>query len=77
MLQGAVIDVQVASFSQIASFKLRTDAGEVVDLIVEGDVGITPGHLREHMVLGQGVVVTVRRDGDLLIATHIEDAPET
>jgi hypothetical protein len=70
-----VIDVQVASFSQIASFRLRTEAGEIVELIVEGDVGITPGHLREHMVLGQPVKVTVRRADGLMIATLIEDAP--
>ena len=75
MLRGAVIDVQAASLLQIASLKLRTEAGEIVDLTVEGDVGVSPGHLREHMALGDPVAVTVRYADGLVIAQRIDDAP--
>ena len=74
MARGVVVNVQVASFSQIGSFDLRTDEGEVLTFAVEGNPGITPGHLREHMILAQPVIVTYHRlDGDL-IATLIDDA---
>lgn len=73
-VRGLVIDVRVATFTQIQGFSLRTDDGSVYEFIVEGDVGITPGHLREHMLLGDPVLVTVRTADDLQIATRVDDA---
>jgi hypothetical protein len=67
--------VQAASFLLVASLTLRTDAGDLIPMIAEGDIGMTPGHLREHMALAQPVRVTVRYDDDLVIATRIEDEP--
>jgi hypothetical protein len=72
-LDGLVVEVQTASLLQVASFTLRTDDGTLVELIVEGDVGVTPSHLREHMALGDPVTVTVRYDDDLTIATWVYD----
>jgi hypothetical protein len=73
---GVVIDMQVASFVKIATFTLRTDDGTTVDMVAgEGDIGITAGHLREHMVLGEAVLVTVRYDGDTIVALKVDDAP--
>ena len=69
---GIMIDVQVASFVQIASFTLRTNDGTIVELVAaEGDIGITAGHLREHMTLADPIVVTVRYEGDKVIATKV------
>jgi hypothetical protein len=73
-LRGLVVNVQAASFVQVGSFTLRTDAGDLIDMTAEGDIGITASHLREHMVLADPVVVTVRYDGDRVIATRIDDA---
>ncbi|MCC7366976.1 MAG: hypothetical protein IT306_01050 [Chloroflexi bacterium] len=73
-LRGLVVDVRIATFTQIQGFSLRTDDGSVYELIVEGDVGISPGHLREHMLLGEPVIVTVRYADDLQIATRVDDA---
>src|SRR4051794_37254615 len=72
-IDGLVVDMQAASFFQIASFTLRADDGTLVPMIVEGDVGITPSHLREHMALGDPVTVTVRYADDLPIATRVDD----
>jgi hypothetical protein len=72
-LHGLVVDVQAASFLQLASFTLRTDDGEIVDMVVEGDVGFTPSHLRDHMALGDPVTVTVRYADGVTIATSVED----
>ena len=70
---GVVVNVQVASFSQIGSFDLRTDDGQVLSFAVEGNPGITPGHLREHMILAQAVIVTYHRLNGDLVATQIDD----
>lgn len=74
VLRGLVVDIQAASFVQIGSLTLRTNSGELVDMAVEGEVGITASRLREHMVLADPVAVTVRYDGSRVIATRIDDA---
>lgn len=73
-VRGVVTDVRISSFTQIQGFSLRTDDGTAYEFIVEGNVGITPGHLREHMLLGDPVVVAIRYDDGLVIATHVDDA---
>jgi hypothetical protein len=70
---GLIVEMQAASILQIASFTLRTDDGALVELVVEGDVGMTASHLREHMALADPVTVTVRYADGLTIATRIED----
>ena len=70
---GLVVEMQAASILQIASLTLRTDDGTFVEMIVEGDVGITASHLREHMALADPVTVTVRYADGLIIATRIDD----
>jgi hypothetical protein len=75
VLRGLVVDMRAASFVQVAALTLRTERGDVVDMTVEGDAGITASHLREHMVLAEPVAVTVRYDGSRVIATRIDDAP--
>ena len=71
--RGLVINVQVASFSKIGSFDLRTDDGEILSFAVEGDPGITPSHLREHMVLAEPVTVIYHQANGQLVATRIDD----
>jgi hypothetical protein len=73
-VRGVVTDVKISSFTQIQAFSLRSDEGEAFEFIVEGNVGITPGHLREHMLLGDPVIVSIRYDNDLVIATQVDDA---
>jgi hypothetical protein len=70
---GLVVEMQAASILQIASFTLRTNDGTLVELVVEGDVGITASHLREHMALADPVTVTVRYADGLTIATQVQD----
>lgn len=73
--QGLIVDMQAASFVQIASFTLRTDDGELIEMVCQGDVGITPGHMRDHMALADPVSVPVRYEGSKVIALRVDDAP--
>jgi hypothetical protein len=73
VLHGLIVKVEAASFLLVASLTLRTDAGDLIPMISQGDIGMTPGHLREHMALGEPVTVTVRYEDGLVIATRIDD----
>ena len=70
---GLVVEMQAASILQVASLTLRTDDGTLVEMVVEGDPGITASHLREHMTLAEPVTVTVRYADGLTVATRIDD----
>ena len=73
VMRGLVVNVQVASFTKIGSFDVRGEDGETLNIVVEGDPGLTPSHLREHMVLAEPVTVTYHRANDQLVATRIDD----
>ena len=70
---GLVVEMQTATIVQISSFTLLTDDGTLVEMIVEGDVGITSSHLREHMALADPVTVMVRYADGLTIAMRVLD----
>ena len=71
--RGLVVNLAAASITTLQSFELRTDDGQVLQFRVDGDVGITPGHAREHMVLGEPVTVTYRDTPQGLLALRVED----
>jgi hypothetical protein len=70
---GLIVNVKAASFTQIAQFDVRTDDGRTLSFAVEGDVGFTPSHLRQHMVLAEPVTVTYRETANGPVATLVED----
>jgi hypothetical protein len=72
-VRGLVVNVAGASVNRLQGFELRTPDGQVLAFRVEGDVGFTPGHVREHMLFGQPVIVTFLERGDALVALRIED----
>ena len=71
--RGVLIDVAATSLTSVRSFDLRADDGRRLSFRAEGDVGMTPGHLREHMVLGEPITVTYRESPDGLLALRVED----
>jgi hypothetical protein len=73
VVRGLVVDLRAVSINQLAAFDLRADDGRSLSFAVEGDVGMTPGHLREHMVLGEPVTVTYRETRGTLVASRVED----
>jgi hypothetical protein len=71
--RGLLIDVQAASIAMLREVELRLDDGSTLRFAVEGDVGITPGHAREHMVNAEPVTVTYRAGPNGPVALRIED----
>lgn len=71
-VRGLIVGVRAESIAQAQSFELRTP-DRVLSFRVEGDLGFTPSHLREHMVLAEPVTVTYRDEPDGPVALRVED----
>lgn len=78
-----LLDVVSPSFSQLDRFTLRTDDGRELTFVAAPDFNagathaMTPGHMRQHMALGDPVVVTYRQESTGLVALSATDATAT
>jgi hypothetical protein len=73
-VRGNVIAVQASSLARADAITIRTDDGRELTFRVDPGVDMTPGHLREHMTLGEPVVVGYTRAPDgSAVAVRIED----
>lgn len=72
-MRGMVTDFEAVSITKLQHFDVRTTDGQVVRFRVEGEVGITPGHAREHMLRGEPITVTFRDSGEGPLALLVED----
>ncbi len=82
-VRGAIIDARATSLTELASFTLHTNDGRTLEFTPAPDasrdpkVGLLPGHLRTHAVLGDQVEVYYREEGGKLLALRIEDRPRS
>ena len=78
-VRGVLVDVQAASLQQLSEFTLRTDDGQELSFVPAPDfnVGVqhqmTPGHMRQHMALGDPVSVTYRDENGAHLALSATD----
>jgi hypothetical protein len=72
-MRGRVVEVIPRSFSELELLTIRDEQGRLFTFETEGFVGFTPSHIREHQFLGQTLLVTYERRGDILVATRLED----
>ena len=59
---------------EIELLRVRDSDGRLWECSTDGPVGSSASHLRQHQVLGEGVVVTYREYRGSLIATGVRDA---
>lgn len=76
---GIVVAVEQESLTDIRSFTLRTETGEVLTFRV-GALDLSSGafpanHLREHMATASAVAVAYTEVGGERVATRLVDAP--
>ena len=62
-VHGILTDVQTRTFTEIESFSLIDEAGETWLFVTEGQLELTPSHLRQHMLGGDEVRVEYERPG--------------
>jgi hypothetical protein len=78
-LRGVLLEVAAPSLTQVDSFSVRDDAGQVWNFRAASDFNagathvMTPGHMRQHMALGDPVTITYRAEGSSLIAQSATD----
>jgi hypothetical protein len=78
-LRGVLLQVVAPSLTQVDSFSVRDDSGQVWDFRAAADFNagathvMTPGHMRQHMALGDPVTITYRAEGATLIALSATD----
>ena len=72
-MRGQVVEVIPRSFSELELLTIRDAEGRLYTFETEGFVGFTPSHVREHQFLGQTLLVTYERRGDILVAIRLED----
>ncbi len=72
-VRGQVVEVVPRNFSELELLKIRDEEGRLYTFETEGFVGFTPSHVREHQFLGQTLLVTYEKRGDLLVAISLED----
>jgi len=72
-VRGHVMDVQGASLTDVASLTLMDAQGKTWRFQSTGNIGFTPSHVREHMMLGQEMTVTYTGNGDDLLALRLTD----
>jgi hypothetical protein len=68
-----VVAVEARSVARADGLTLRAEGGQEYHFRVDPSVDWTPGHLREHMALGEPIVVEFTRPPDGLLATRIDD----
>ena len=72
---GTVVEAVDRNIVEIELLRVRDRSGRVWEFTTEGNVGINAAHLRQHQVLGDGVVVKYEAKGGRLIATEVRDLP--
>jgi len=76
---GVIIDVQAPSLTELDSFTLRTDDGQVFVFELASDAskdpqgGLVAGHLRSHALLVTRGEVFYRDEGGKHLAVRLED----
>ena len=71
---GLVIEAVERDLVEIELLRVRDSDGRLWEFSTDGSVGISASHLRQHQMLGEGVVVTYREYRGSLIATDVRDA---
>jgi hypothetical protein len=74
-----LLDVESPNIQKVDSFTLRSDDGRQLKFVAAPNFNegvshlMTPGHMRQHMALGEPVLVTYRDDNGTLVALTAAD----
>ena len=73
---GLVVEAVERDLVEIELLRVRDRAGRIWEFSTKGNVGSSAAHLRQHQVLGDGVVVKYyKEEGGRLIAIDVHDIP--
>ena len=70
---GMVTDVVERNLSEVELLRVRDRLNNTWEFTTLGNIGMSPAHLKQHQVLGQGVLVVYKRIGGRLVVSKIRD----
>ena len=70
---GMVTDVVERNLSEVELLRVRDRSDNIWEFTTLGSIGMSPAHLKQHQVLGQGVLVVYKRIGGRLVVSKIRD----
>ena len=70
---GMVTDVVERNLSEVELLRVRDRFDNTWEFTTLGNIGMSPAHLKQHQVLGQGVLVVYKTIGGRLVASEIRD----
>ena len=70
---GMVTDVVERNLSEVELLRVRDRSDNIWEFTTLGNIGMSPAHLKQHQVLGQGVLVVYKTIGGRLVASEIRD----
>ena len=70
---GLVLEVVGRNLVEIELLRVRDRSGRIWEFSTEGNIGISAAHLKQHQVLGQGVVVIYNDEDGQSIASEVRD----
>ena len=73
IVTGFVTDVEAGSIVELDSLEVEDAEGVVWHFVARGFKGLTPSHLRDHMVQGLPVSVTYHKENGTLVIEEIAD----
>ena len=72
-VRGMIVEVVPRNITEIETLRVRDSEGKEWVFVTEGDVGISPSHVKEHQLFGQPVLVSYVKKGNDLVALDVED----
>ena len=70
---GMVTDVVERNLLEVELLRVRDRSDNIWEFTTLGNIGMSPAHLKQHQVLGQGVLVVYKRIGGRLVVSKIRD----
>ena len=72
-MTGFVLEVVERNLVEIELLRVRDRSGRIWEFTTEGNIGMSAAHLKQHQVLGQGVVVLYDEVGGQAVASEVLD----
>ena len=70
---GMVTDVVERNLSEVELLRVRDRSDNIWEFTTLGNIGMSPAHLKQHQVLGQGVLVVYKTIDGRLVVSKIRD----
>ena len=70
---GQVTGVFERNLVEVELLRIRDRSNNIWEFTTTGDIGMSPAHLKQHQLLGQGVLVVYKKIGDQLVVFEIRD----